>query len=496
VVTRRVKTGGAYVGAGGLGAPSPPQWQNTYEDQEFTGAYVADPGGGPDQWQYSGGSLTYYTPVPYYTGANQILAAGLHSNAATADGLADGDTQSTSPDFTASGMDATTAKAARWTISGGNRTLLTSGGRFKYRVDTAGLSKAFVPAAGKYVACGANGYLEKSTTGAIKNKFPVDSGPYKEVGFKITPAYKDTKITVEHCWDATNTWMIIDGLPVGRPHYAALATGNFGIMYAGGLTTFTPYWLGAGYRIDNVTLDTAPFTYTTHPEISSTLFLGDSFTTQGSPDVLSYGVSGILAPWHPGYGFQSDGTTPSTSGSFDGDGNYITEFFRQMSLGGFLVTNTYAANQAVSGARTSTVLTRVNSLGSVPKLVLCGVGTNDCANLAITESAVRSNLRGIVDALIAKGAKRIVFWTCVSLRNDPTYQFSTYDDQTTMVNGVIAEMASYNRMCVVVDLFTPFGGVTPTSGLFQSNNIHPNSTGSTLIGKLMGQAAVASLTGA
>jgi hypothetical protein len=54
VVTRRVKTGGAYVGAGGLGAPSPPQWQNTYEDQEFTGAYVADPGGGPDQWQYSG----------------------------------------------------------------------------------------------------------------------------------------------------------------------------------------------------------------------------------------------------------------------------------------------------------------------------------------------------------------------------------------------------------------------------------------------------------
>ena len=55
MVTRRVKTGGAYVGAGGLGAPSPPQWQNTYEDQEFTGAYVADPGGGPDQWQYSGG---------------------------------------------------------------------------------------------------------------------------------------------------------------------------------------------------------------------------------------------------------------------------------------------------------------------------------------------------------------------------------------------------------------------------------------------------------
>lgn len=60
MVTRRVKTGGAYVGAGGLGAPSPPQWQNTYEEQEFTGAYVTDPGGGPDQWQYIGGG----SPVP------------------------------------------------------------------------------------------------------------------------------------------------------------------------------------------------------------------------------------------------------------------------------------------------------------------------------------------------------------------------------------------------------------------------------------------------
>jgi hypothetical protein len=64
VVTRRVKTGGAYVGAGGLGAPSPPQWQNTYEDQEFTGAYVVDPGGGPDQWQYSGSGIAY-TPVTF-----------------------------------------------------------------------------------------------------------------------------------------------------------------------------------------------------------------------------------------------------------------------------------------------------------------------------------------------------------------------------------------------------------------------------------------------
>jgi hypothetical protein len=53
MTTRRVKTGGAYISSGGLGAPSPPQWQNTYEDRTFVGSYVADPGGGPAQYQYS-----------------------------------------------------------------------------------------------------------------------------------------------------------------------------------------------------------------------------------------------------------------------------------------------------------------------------------------------------------------------------------------------------------------------------------------------------------
>jgi len=48
LVTRRVKTGGAYVATVG----GPAQWQNTYEDQEFTGSYVATTGG-PAQWQYA-----------------------------------------------------------------------------------------------------------------------------------------------------------------------------------------------------------------------------------------------------------------------------------------------------------------------------------------------------------------------------------------------------------------------------------------------------------
>jgi len=49
VPIRRVRTGAAYVADPGGG---PQQWQVTYEDQEVTGSYVADPAGGPAQWQY------------------------------------------------------------------------------------------------------------------------------------------------------------------------------------------------------------------------------------------------------------------------------------------------------------------------------------------------------------------------------------------------------------------------------------------------------------
>lgn len=63
MVTRRVKTGGRYVTDPGGG---PAQWQNTYEDREYTGSYVTDPGGGPAQWQY-----TYDTSS--YAGHNTVV---------------------------------------------------------------------------------------------------------------------------------------------------------------------------------------------------------------------------------------------------------------------------------------------------------------------------------------------------------------------------------------------------------------------------------------
>ena len=62
MTTKRVKTGGAYVTSSGLGAPVPDQWQNTYEEQEFTGGYVVDPGGGPAQWTPMPSADTDKTP--------------------------------------------------------------------------------------------------------------------------------------------------------------------------------------------------------------------------------------------------------------------------------------------------------------------------------------------------------------------------------------------------------------------------------------------------
>ena len=47
MATRRVRTGAGYVPVTG----GPAQWQVTYEDQVFTGAYVAVPSQAA-QWQY------------------------------------------------------------------------------------------------------------------------------------------------------------------------------------------------------------------------------------------------------------------------------------------------------------------------------------------------------------------------------------------------------------------------------------------------------------
>lgn len=73
MTTRRVKTGGAYIPSWGLGVPSPPQWQNTYVDQVVAGAYVADPGGGPDQWQYRHEQLGFLEDSEM---GNQIVLVG------------------------------------------------------------------------------------------------------------------------------------------------------------------------------------------------------------------------------------------------------------------------------------------------------------------------------------------------------------------------------------------------------------------------------------
>ena len=137
MVTRRVKTGGAYVGSGGLGAPSPPQWQNTYEDQEFTGAYVFDPGGGPDQWQYSG-SAAYSTRLTDTNDDGRWLSSADNWSAVATLQVIDLDGLGTviDPTWTFSGTDAFTGGGVQSAILELNSTQVDVGGSWRIRAES------------------------------------------------------------------------------------------------------------------------------------------------------------------------------------------------------------------------------------------------------------------------------------------------------------------------------------------------------------------------
>jgi lysophospholipase L1-like esterase len=292
----------------------------------------------------------------------------------------------------------------------------------------------------------------------------------------------------------------LDGLAYGRVQTVFPIGTDFNSVYPCGLTSIAGYWFPDGTAsVENLKVNTTPFTYTAHPEVPNVMIFGDSFTTQGAPNHAQWLVAGVKAPWLPGPGFASGGVVPATGGTFGYDVGYLCQFFRVLSKGGFLTVNdkntanrTTTSNQAVSGLSFSGTLAYITPMTTVPKLCIIGLGTNDIA-ASRSAVAVRADLRAIVDALVAKGAQRIVLWIPPSLRNAAMYQTAPFDAVQTAINAEIAAMPAYNNKCFVVDLFTYFGGFTPDPTKFQAANIHPNELGSTEIGQLMGAAAVAAL---
>jgi len=459
---------------------------------------------------------TSFAPEHYFPAASgDVVDAGLHSNAATQDGLGLAplrvgfeQTPIVSIDYDANGVDpGLEDKPIRWLMTGGANpaATLVSGGRFSFTMNTAALDYAYAPGGtDRYPLSVSGGYFVKRSTGGVRLSFPGDDGWTTDMRMSATG--KPAKTKIDLAYNGADTYMFLGGLPYGRAIITPPVETGLNSAYAGGLTVLAGYWFPDGTAsIENMKVNTTPFTYTAHTQVPSVMFFGDSFTTQGAPNHTPWLASGVKAPWLPGPGFASDGVTPAGGGSFGYDVGYLCEFFRALCNGGFLTVNDKnpantltTTNQAVSGGRFDTALARITPMTTVPKLCIIGLGTNDIAGQR-TAGSVQSNLRAIVTALLAKGAERIVFWVPPSLRLDPTYRTTTYDNVQTAINAEIAAMPAFNPRCFVVDLFTYFGGFsvdTVSPSKFQSGgtNIHPNELGSTEIGALMGAAAIAALT--
>lgn len=424
-------------------------------------------------------------PEHYDTDTTDIIEAGLYSNAATSDGISTGNTNGGGQTFGVDGMDSAPAKAISWAVSSGNQTALAAGGRVRFDIDTAVIQRSTTLAASKYLVSKGSGWVAKLNSGDLQLRFP-DDAVTGAGRLPVSGALKPARVTLKCLWsNAAYQWLSIDDLIFKSGASTPPASSEYAYLYAGGLTASADTF-PAGYYISDYSVSTDAYEYTAHSRWGSVLHLGDSFTAGGSPDADLFTY--VTAPWHPGYGF--DGTdTPLTSGSWTWDSGLICEFYRRMTKGGYLTENNY--NAAKNGAKAADALTKAQSYfaGDTAALVVVMIGTNDIA-ASTAEATFRTNLRAIVDECVAGGALGIVFATPTSLRNNPTYQTAGYDTQTAMVRDVILEMPAYHNKCRVVDTFTLMGGHSFDSGDFQSGDIHPNETGSTRLGRFIGDGVV------
>lgn len=449
---------------------------------------------GINLWRRGGGGIETYLPEYYHTtNSGTVTEAGLHSSAATADGISNSATTPTTQTFGVNGMDPGAATALRYDYANPAVTsLLKVGMRVAFTVEAGAALITTTVSPAKYFQCNSGaGYLTKHTDGNLRNEWPVASGTRPFYG--AYPTGKGSKIKVELMHNGAHSLLFVDGLPMGRDISAiSITDANCASSYIGGLTTSAGTY-PAGYAVENYSVNSTPFTYTAHPDISTYKIFGDSIVIQGAP-ALTWIGTGVYSPWHPGYGFQSDGTTAAAAGSFGGDSGVICELSRQLIAGGYAPANTPGTNnQAVTASTFAGVLTRVNAQVSVPKLCFVVAGTQDVI-AGRTASAIQADLEAIVDGLVAKGATHIVMTIPPYIGNRPAYDNINNQTLHSEMNAVIAGMINYHISVTVVDLFSYFGQFFVDSAYFQSGSEMPNAAGSTLIGKLIGEAAVQRLT--
>jgi lysophospholipase L1-like esterase len=310
----------------------------------------------------------------------------------------------------------------------------------------------------------------------------------------------------------------IDGLEANPATFnggdATPLEGNYNDFYAAGLTTITSDWQGDTSASSNAFYARNFFVLTSPLDVDydddlALLFLGDSLTVEGSMSPW-YGLPNGTkrAPWIPttadavgtdyGNGFMSDGTSASLPSNFR-DNGYLPTVFRYLANQeppvrptGFNTVAGSNGNYAQSGGTLSDArahyATAIAS-GYKPTTVFCGIGTNDV--IASTGAdTFEADYKALIDDIVANGASRVVIWTIISLRNDPTYQTAAFDAVTDELNEKIRGLNGYKGVTVVVDAFNTFtpNHWTNPSDFRAAGNIHPSDELSNQLGSAMAAA--------
>lgn len=234
------------------------------------------------------------------------------------------------------------------------------------------------------------------------------------------------------------------------------------------------------------------------------LLIGDSFLQQGGMNQATGEGSDIWIPTTPGAtnaavagvvtgnGFESVGTYPQSSewcslSPNDNEGAVPT-LLRGLESNGIITQNN--VNIAIGGEGWGSALTRLqdyntNFPGNTFDAVIIHLGVNPAANL-LSQASYSTQIRNLVVELRTNNKPSFILHaTCPTTNNDTTLTpVATYEAKVDEINTYLSDLTTEYNNFYTSDVFTALGGhFTPPSVNFKTApDIHPNSTGSNIIG--------------
>lgn len=371
----------------------------------------------------------------------------------------------------------------RWILSGlAKGGFFSSQGNISFEVELAYFSN--VPSATKYLWSTNRFYAQQTNVGTISQTFTQATSNSNTI--QVSPIGKSTHVRVDITYKTGDAILFFDYLPMARININGW-TGTVTDFYMQGLTSVS----NSGHtnvRVRNLQISHRPQRY---PPSGSILFLGDSITVQGNTNSLLIGGN-HKNWWYPGYGFTAADAVAASGGYLDV--GLQSTLFRELSRNGIWTNDNF--NYAKSGGTAADALTKLNEFiaankGKKPRVVLIGCGTNDIAQL-IPEATTASTFQTLLTTIRNLGVEHVGCWTPPSLRNNPTYATTTYNNAHDAYNRVVettnvtycAAQGFPSDFYNVIPVFTGMGGHNFDPTRFQSADIHPNITGQYEIGMI------------